>query len=53
VPTGRTGMVLDQITQAIELAAAGRGNEVIEIDCERRRAGEAVEIWEPEELVAA
>ena len=45
------GWLLDQCTEAIKLVAAGRGEGVIEIDCKRRTAAEAVEIWELEEFV--
>lgn len=40
-----------QLERAIELAAVGRDDELIEVDCRRRRAGEVIEAWELEEFV--
>jgi hypothetical protein len=42
---------IDEVIRAIELAAAGRGADRIEIDCDRMTVAEAVQIWELEPLV--
>ncbi|MGH2987339.1 MAG: hypothetical protein ACRDLO_11730 [Solirubrobacterales bacterium] len=46
-----TGNFIDEVIRAIELAAAGRGADQIEIDCDRMTVAEAVQIWELEPLV--
>lgn len=42
---------IDQIVQVLELAAAGKLDERIEVDCRRMTVREAVEDWELTELV--
>ncbi len=46
------GWFVDQIVEAIELAAAGRTEEWIEVDVRRHQVGEVVRLWELEDLVA-
>lgn len=40
-----------QLETAIELAATGRAEEIVEVSCRRYRASEAIELWELEEFV--
>jgi hypothetical protein len=47
-----TGNFIDEVIHTVELAAAGRGADQIEIDCDRMTVAEAVQIWELEPLVA-
>lgn len=42
---------IDEVIRAIELAAAGRGADQIEVDRDRMTVAEAVQIWELEPLV--
>lgn len=45
------GWFIDQIAEAIELAAAGETDAWIEVDMKNRRLAEVIEDWELEELV--
>ncbi|MQA75742.1 MAG: hypothetical protein GEU88_15605 [Solirubrobacterales bacterium] len=51
INTPIAGRFVDQIVEAIELAAAGKTEEWIEVDARRHQVHEVVEIWELEELV--
>jgi hypothetical protein len=44
--------LVDQVERALELAVAGREDDVVEINCRRYRVHRAVELYELEELVA-
>ena len=46
-----TGNFIDEVIHTVELAAAGRGADQIEIDFDRMTVAEAVQIWELEPLV--
>ena len=45
------GWFVDQIAEAIELAAAGKDDAWIEVDMKNREVTDVVERWELEELV--
>ena len=45
------GWLVDQVEHAVELAAAGRMDDRVEIDCRRLSVAEAVSDFELEEIV--
>jgi hypothetical protein len=48
---GCKGWFVDQIVEAIELAAAGEDGAWIEVDVKNRRLAEVIEDWQLEEFV--
>lgn len=50
---GCRGWFVDQIVEAIELAAAGQEDAWLEVDTKRRPVRDVIEFWQLEDYVAA